>query len=286
MKNDQVFSEGNIALVTGAADGIGLAASLRFARMGLSVVMVDVNPEKLSAAFRSVEEVASKGACIEVQTLDVSDYEKFKDFSSNFFSKFDRIDILMNNAGRSGPTGAFDGLNTWKEIVDVNLWGVIHGVTLFTQAMIDQGGPAIIINTGSKQGITNPPGNPAYNVSKAGVKVATESLAYSLRNIEGCEVSAHLLVPGFTYTGLIKAMGVSEKPEAAWSADQVVEYLIENVKLGSFYIICPDNDVSEKEDAKRITWSAGDLVHRRPALSRWHPEHEDEFKAFEIPQAR
>ena len=285
MKNHQVFSEGNVALVTGAADGIGLAASSRFARMGLSVVMVDINSEKLSSAFHSVEEVACKGARIEVQSLDVSDFEKFKDFSSEILSKFDRIDILMNNAGRSGHTGAFDCLDVWKEIVDVNLWGIIHGMTLFTQAMIDQGGPAIIINTGSKQGITNPPGNPAYNVSKAGVKVATESLAYSLRNIEGCQVSAHLLVPGFTYTGLIKAMGASEKPDAAWSADQVVEYMIGHINLGSFYIICPDNDVSEKEDAKRITWSAGDLVHRRPALSRWHPEHEEEFKAFEIRQA-
>jgi short-subunit dehydrogenase len=77
--------------------------------------------------------------------------------------------------------------------------------------MIDQGTPAAIVNTGSKQGITCPPGNTAYNVTKAGVKVLTEGLAHALRNIEGCRVTAHLLVPGSTFTGMT-ARGRTEKP--------------------------------------------------------------------------
>ena len=68
--------------------------------------------------------------------------------------------------------------------------------------MIERGRPGLIINTGSKQGITNPPGNPAYNVSKAGVKALTEQLAHELRNSDKCQVQAHLLIPGFTFTGI------------------------------------------------------------------------------------
>ena len=98
--------------------------------------------------------------------------------------------------------------------VEVNLWGVINGVHTFAQAIIDQGTPGAIVNTGSKQGITCPPGGTAYNVSKAGVKVLTEALAHLLRNTPGCRVSAHLLVPGFTFTG-ITSPPRAEKPPGA-----------------------------------------------------------------------
>ena len=77
--------------------------------------------------------------------------------------------------------------------------------------MIAQGTPAAIVNTGSKQGITCPPGDTAYNVSKAGVKVVTEGLQHELRTTEGCQVSAHLLVPGWTFTLLVKGDQV-DKP--------------------------------------------------------------------------
>ena len=79
-------------------------------------------------------------------------------------------------------------------MLDVNLWGVIHGVQTFAPAMLAQKTPGAIVNTGSKQGITCPPGDTAYNVSKAGVKVLTEALAHSLRNEEGNRISAHLLL--------------------------------------------------------------------------------------------
>ena len=86
----------------------------------------------------------------------------------------------------------------------MNLWGVIHGTQAFVPGMIARGRPGLVINTGSKQGITTPPGNPAYNVSKAGVKVFTEALAHELRKTEGARISAHLLIPGFVFTGLTR----------------------------------------------------------------------------------
>jgi NAD(P)-dependent dehydrogenase (short-subunit alcohol dehydrogenase family) len=145
--------------------------------------------------------------------------------------------------------------------------------------MIARGRPGVIINTGSKQGITTPPGDPAYNVAKAGVKAFTEALAHTLRNTADCQVSAHLLIPGFVFTALTAKNRV-EKPEAAWTPEQTVDFMIERLAAGDFYILCPDNDVPRALDERRILWAAGDIVENRPALSRWHPDYADAFAAF------
>ncbi len=145
--------------------------------------------------------------------------------------------------------------------------------------MIAQDQPSAIINTGSKQGITTPPGDTAYNVSKAGVKVLTEALEHSLRTTSGGRVRAHLLIPGFTFTGITRPQG-GEKPPGAWTADQVIDKLIEGLHAGDFYILCPDNEVSREIDNKRILWAAQDMIRNRPALSRWHPDYKAEFDRF------
>jgi NAD(P)-dependent dehydrogenase (short-subunit alcohol dehydrogenase family) len=152
-------------------------------------------------------------------------------------------------------------------------------VHAFAQAMIDQQTPGAIVNTGSKQGITCPPGDTAYNITKAGVKVLTEGLAYALRNVAGCRVTAHLLVPGSTFTGMT-ARGRTEKPPGAWTPEQVVHFMLAAMAAGDFYIICPDNDVTRDIDNRRILWAAEDIIRNRPALSRWHPDYADEFAEF------
>ena len=145
--------------------------------------------------------------------------------------------------------------------------------------MVERGKPGFIVNTGSKQGITSPPGNTAYNVSKAAVKALTEGLAHTLRNLTGCLISAHLLIPGFTYTGNA-AKRIPVKPAAAWSAEQVAERLIQGLERNEFYILCQDNETTRDQDERRVLWAAGDLVENRPALSRWHPDYKDAFDAF------
>ena len=164
-------------------------------------------------------------------------------------------------------------------MLEVNLWGVINGVQTFAPSMLAQGTDCAIINTGSKQGITCPPGDTAYNVSKAGVKVLTEALAHSLRNEDGARISAHLLIPGSTFTAMTRG-DRTEKPPGAWTPDQVVEMLITGMDHGDFYILCPDNDVTRAVDERRILWAAGDIVYNRPALSRWHPEYAAAFDNF------
>lgn len=126
-----------------------------------------------------------------------------------------------------------------------------------------------IIITGSKQGITNPPGNAAYNASKSAVKTLAEHLSFDLRNTS---TSVHLLVPGWTYTGLTGGGGLKEKPAGAWEPSQVADFMYKKISDGKFYIICPDNDVTEEKDKKRMLWTAGDIVYERPPLTRWRDD--------------
>lgn len=189
------------------------------------------------------------------------------------------MDLLALNAG-IGLNGGWEDTNYFHKIMDVNLFGVIHGINTFLpliQSSSSSSSPAHIIITGSKQGITNPPGNPAYNASKSAVKTLAEQLSYDLAK-SSPSTSVHLLVPGWTFTGLsgnqpfVTQGEQKEKPAGAWSSEQVVEYLEGKIAEGKFYVICPDNDVTEEMDKKRMLWTVGDVVENRPPLTRWREE--------------
>jgi NAD(P)-dependent dehydrogenase (short-subunit alcohol dehydrogenase family) len=280
MTQHPAIQAGRVAVVMGSASGIGLAAAKHFAKAGLKVCMADANADLLTASAAAVAALAPGGADdVLAAPVDVSEMAQVAAFKDQVYDAFGEVAVLMNNAGIGRGGGAFDHYERWQRLMAVNLWGVINGVHAFTEAMIAQGTDAAIINTGSKQGITNPPGDAAYNVTKAGIKSATESLAYQLSNIEGCRVSAHLLVPGFTYTG-ISAQRPEGKPAAAWTSEQVVDEMLAGLSRGDFYILCPDNDVTRAMDEKRIQWAADDLIKNRPALSRWRLAFKDEFAAW------
>ena len=117
------------------------------------------------------------GADVIAVPTDVSNADSVANLADTAF-KVGEIAVLMNNAGISRPTGSWDNADTWRQLIEVNLFGVVNGVQTFLPRMIAAARPAVVINTGSKQGITTPPGNPAYNVTKAGVKVITEMLAH------------------------------------------------------------------------------------------------------------
>ncbi len=265
----------SVAVVTGGASGIGLAAATKFAAIGMRVAIVDRAGDKLAEAEAALRAAGAQDVI--VSEADVSDRAQIEALEQDVTRQFGGADILMNNAGvgmRSSALGSKDPIET---MLNVNLWGAIHGTQVFAPSMIARGRPGAIINTGSKQGITTPPGNPGYNVSKAALKAYTEALAYELRNTEGCKLSAHLLIPGFVHTGMT---GLAEKPPSAWTAEQTADFFIGSLNRGDFYILCPDNDVPRPVDEKRIAWAAGDIIDNRPALSRWHPDYADAFTAF------
>jgi NAD(P)-dependent dehydrogenase (short-subunit alcohol dehydrogenase family) len=270
---------GAVAVVTGAASGIGLSAARRLAALGLRVCLADRPGDRLDDAVRSVADAAPGGSGSVLGVgVDVSRADDLKRLEDAVLVRFGAVSVLMNNAGIQPGSALFGPLEAWQRVIDVNLWGVIHGCRTFVPAMMAGGAPGLVINTGSKQGITTPPGDPAYNLSKAGVKVFTEALQHELRNTAGCAVTAHLLIPGFVFTPLT-AHGRTEKPDGAWTPDETVEFMMTSLERGDFYILCPDNEVTRSLDEQRIAWAAGDIVENRPPLSRWHPDFKAVFEA-------
>lgn len=266
------ISAGELAVVTGAASGIGLAAARAFAAQDMRVAMVDRPGPTLEEAAASIP-----GA--EAYPADVADAEAMVKLAAKLRDAHGPAAVLMNNAGVGGGGDVFADVERWRGIIGVNLLGVLNGVQAFVPAMLRSGRPGMVVNTGSKQGITQPPGDTAYNVSKAGVKALTEGLAHTLRERTGDLVTAHLLIPGFTWTGMTAAR-LPGKPPAAWTPEQVVERMMERLAVGDFYILCPDNETTAEQDAKRIAWAADDVIENRPALSRWHPGWRESFARF------
>ncbi len=274
------MSPNNVAVITGGASGIGLAAAMWFARLGMKVAIADIGADRLKEAETKLSSVAPSGAAnVMTMEVDVSQRDKVTELEGAVRARFGDTDILLNNAGIQPGSQMFSLHESWQRILGVNLWGVINGSQVFAPRMIEHGRPGLIINTGSKQGITTPPGDPAYNVSKAGVKAFSEALQHELRNTPGSQITAHLFIPGFVFTGLT-AHGRTEKPAGAWTPEQTVDFMIERVSAGDFYVLCPDNDVPRQLDERRILWAAGDIVENRPPLSRWHKDYAEAFAAF------
>ncbi len=273
------LAKDGVSVVTGAASGIGLAAAQRFSAMGFKVALVDLARPQLEQARKSVVAASPFGAdFVSAYVCDVSQASEVRSLHSAVSAHFGNLNVLMNNAGIQPGSSVLDTTN-WQRVLDVNLMGIIYGVQSFAPSMIAHGQPGLIINTGSKQGITTPPGDPAYNLAKAGVKVFTEALQHELRNTPTNLLSAHLLIPGFVYTPL-SAGDRTEKPASAWTPEQTIDFMVTSIDAGDFYILCPDNDVLRPLDEKRIAWAAGDIIENRPPLSRWHDAYKTAFAEF------
>ncbi|KDR82432.1 hypothetical protein GALMADRAFT_57076 [Galerina marginata CBS 339.88] len=269
-----VIHAGRVALITGAASGIGAAAAMEFAKLGLKVAIADVTEDKLQEVGKALVGVVGEANVLVVPT-DVSKLDQVVRLRDRVYEAWGEVAVLMNNAG-IGPRGtSWEGIDNWHKIFEVNVFGVVNVQHTFVPSMLHQENPAMVINTGSKQGITNPPGNAAYNASKAAVKSLTEGLAHELREKTHSNVTAHLFIPGWTYTGLTGGGSAkfdpTAKPRGAWSAEETVLYMLDKVREGVFYVLVPDNETRREVDQLRIMWAASDVAEGRPALSRWDP---------------
>lgn len=255
------FKAGHTAVITGGASGIGLALAKKCFGYGMKVLVADWDDESLSAVNKNIGGVIS---AIKVDVSKMEDWAKLKnkvdhDFNgkiplrpptttaerlSNTTRNLEgQVNLLVLNAG-VGPSSSWDDPDSFKKILNVNLFGIINGITTMMPST-KATSPSAIVITGSKQGITNPPGNPAYNASKSAVKTLAEHLDFDLRNEPN--VSVHLLVPGWTFTGLSgnRPGSGKDKPDGAWWPEQVVDFLERKMAEGQFWVLCPDDQVTE-----------------------------------------
>ena len=267
------IAPGKVAVVTGGANGIGFAAAKRFADAGMRVVIADCDADALEQAK------AQLGGEVLALTVDVGSRAAVEGLAKEVEARLGPVSVLMNNAGMGGGGDVLADPAGWDRLLSVNLMGMVYGVQAFVPAMAESDRPGLIINTGSKQGITQPPGNTAYNIAKSGVKSLTEGLAHTLLEKTGDRVTAHLLVPGFTYTGMMRRF-IAEKPPAAWEPDQVIDVMMEGIERGSFYLWCLDNETTMEMDRRRVLWNTQDIIEDRPALSRWHPDFKQAYAEF------
>jgi NAD(P)-dependent dehydrogenase (short-subunit alcohol dehydrogenase family) len=266
-----VFSTGKNALITGAASGVGLAVAKLCASHGMNLHLVDNNSSALTEAKNGI---TTKGT-LETHTLDVASLDDWSSLKSTLDKSNTKLDFLHLNAG-IGAKGDWTDSSYFHKIFDVNFFGVINGINTFVPHFQNNSSDAkAIVVTGSKQGITNPPGNPAYNASKSALKSITEHLSFDLAK-SSPKTSVHLLVPGWTFTGLTGGGSTKAKPDGAWSAEQVADFLYKKMGEGKFYVMCPDNDVDWETDRKRMMWTMGDVVYERQPQSRWRDEFKEE----------
>ena len=299
----ELMKHGGTAVVSGASSGIGRAASIKFAAAGMNVWMVDVNAKELTSAQKMAKAAATfDDQLVLAEIVDVSDANAVSILAQQVFEAVGKCHVLMNNAGIGLGGGALTEIETIAKVMGVNTYGPIHGCQAFVPRMQASGEPGLIINTGSKQGITMPPGNLIYNMSKAALKCYTEGLEHELRTAraEGTgKLQAALLVPGWVNTSILlkaerakaaakgetydddQAFFHEDKPnQGAWMPGQIIDFMVAELDKGVFYIICPDNDVDRETDNLRMTWTMQDITENRPPLSRWHPDYKDKFDAF------
>jgi NAD(P)-dependent dehydrogenase (short-subunit alcohol dehydrogenase family) len=191
------LGKGNVAVVTGAASGIGLALSKRFAKAGLDVVMADLEPETLTVAADSVR---AFGGEVMTQQLDVSSAEAVEVLAVAAFARFGAVHVLCNNAGVGGG-GDQSTLTVaeWMWVLGVNLHGVVHGIASFLPRMMASGEEGHIVNTASMAGHVAAPGMGPYNASKFAVVGLSESLFYELN---GSPIGVSVLCPGWVRTNI------------------------------------------------------------------------------------
>jgi NAD(P)-dependent dehydrogenase (short-subunit alcohol dehydrogenase family) len=244
---------GKVAVVTGGASGIGLALAERFAAEGMRVVLADIDEPRL----REVEaRLTESGADVGAVTCDTSSEAAVEDLARATLERFGAAHLLCNNAGITGVGDAWRGpIEVWRRTVDINLYGVVHGIRAFLPIMEDQG-EGHIVSTASMAGLTALPGAAPYNATKHAVVALSEGLFLELQ-ATGSPVGVSVLCPGFVKTRLMER-DVDPDPVAAPIAGAISALLRAGIETGL--------------DASDVAAAVVDAVRARQFWILTHPE--------------
>src|SRR5512140_506887 len=259
--------EGRVAVVTGAASGMGLAFAQRFATEGMSVVLADIESEPLAMAEASIREKGGKVLAVRTNVLEGKDIERLADAA---FSTFGNVHVLCNNAGVAGgaPVPVWESpLRDWDWIMGVNFYGVLRGIQAFLPRMLANGEEGHVVNTASVAGLLTA-ANP-YSVAKQGVVCLTEGLYRDLR-AAGAKISASVLCPGWVNTQIHEAernrpgeYGTAQDPSTfpedararremvrqflanGFAPDEIAGHVVDAIREDRFYIIPAQENMLE-----------------------------------------
>lgn len=272
-----------VAVVTGAASGIGLALAERFAAEGMKVVMADIEAAPLAAA---AEGLRRQGAAVLATRVDVSSPDDVERLARETYEAFGAAHVLCNNAGVAVIGAVHEHtLADWQWVVNVNLWGVIHGVRAFLPRMLAGGDEGHIVNTASMAGLTTAPFMSVYDVTKHGVVALSEAM-YKEAQVTGSPIGVSVVCPGLIDTNIMRSsrnrpealaehgkagpmaqafgQGLSDRLAGGYPPSEVAEQVIQGVREGRFYIVPAQPEVKDG-----IAIRAKDLLElRNPTLRR------------------
>ena len=286
--------KGKVAVVTGAASGIGRGIAMRCVSEGMKVVISDVEEQALN---ETEEELKSRGGTILAVVTDVSKIDDVETLARKSLDAFGAVHLLFNNAGvASGGAVWENSLADWQWVMGVNLWGVVHGVKVFVPIMLEQDIECHIVNTASIFGLVAGPGSGVYKVTKQGVVALTESLYFDLAQ-RGSKIKVSALCPGAVNTGIVEsgrnrpADLQNEETEAAltpqmeqmrqmvlqtfkegMTPEKAADIVFEGIKAEQLYII------THPELKENFKMRADNIYHERnpeimPMLSQLKPEN-------------
>jgi len=270
--------DGKVAVITGGASGLGRAMADRFARAGMRIVLADVEPNALA---RAEAEMKAAGAEVISVRTDVSKAADVEALAQKTLAAFGAVHLVANNAGVAPLGSAWENsVADWEWTLGVNLWGVIHGVRVFTPIMLAQGGEAHIVNTASVSGLISPPGSAMYNVTKHAVVTLTETLYHDLA-LKQARVGCSVLCPAYVPTGIVdsernrptllqnparektaeqqarEALLRKAVTSGKQSAGDVAQKVFEAVRDGRFYIL------TRPRIKPSIQWRMEDILQER-----------------------
>ena len=265
---------GKVAVVTGAASGMGLAFATRFAQEGMKVVLADIEAEPLAMAEAAIK--AAGGSVLSVRT-DVMKEDDIKRLADTAFGTFGNVHILCNNAGVAGAGFTPGSWNVpmvdWDWVLGVNFMGVLHGIRHFVPRMVANDEEGHIVNTASVAGLLTGAAGLPYSVSKHGVVVLTEQIYREFKTM-GLKLSASVLCPGMINTNILDSvrnrpaeltppdssplpMGAAERMDMVRAIfktgiqpEEVAEKVFEAVRDDTFYVIPAQENIVTMIDTR------------------------------------